>query len=161
MFSDSQLYRLKYQHETIAELVHEFTEDQLRKQVNPGKWSVQQNIAHLTSYQEVFLERLHRIQIDEEEPKFHRYAADNDPRFLEACNKSVTELLEQLRTDRQSILNTLLCTNQEGLSRTAIHPRFGKMDVVGWLEFFLLHEAHHLYTIFMLTADVRTSYIYR
>ena len=157
MFSDSQLYRLKYQHETIAELVHGFTEEQLRKEVNQGKWSVQQNIAHLASYQEVFLERLHSIQT-EDGPAFGRYVADNDPRFLEAANKSVAQLLEQLRTDRQIIQKTL---DSISMQRTAIHARFGKMDVPQWLEFFLLHEAHHLYTIFMLTADLRTSYIYR
>ena len=30
-------------------------------------------------------------------------------------------------------------------ARTGLHPTFGEMDVTAWLEFFLLHEAHHLY----------------
>jgi uncharacterized damage-inducible protein DinB len=156
MFSDSQLYRLKYQHETIAELVHGLPEAQLRKEVDPGKWSVHQNIAHLASYQEVFLERLRRIQT-EHEPQFGRYVADNDPAFLNACGKDVPHLLQELSTRRQSILNTLLSLDEEALRRTAVHAKFGKMDVTSWLEFFLLHESHHLYTIFMLTADLRTS----
>jgi len=156
MFSDSQLYRLKYQHETIAELVHGLSEEDLRKEVNPGKWSVQQNIAHLASYQEVFLERLRRIQT-EDEPQFGRYVADNDPAFLDACSKTAAQLLEQLSTDRQTILNALLSTSEAAQGRTAIHAKFGKMDMTRWLEFFLLHESHHLYTIFMLTADLRTS----
>lgn len=156
MISNSQLYRLKYQHETIVELVHEFTGEQLHKEVIPGKWSVHQNIAHLASYQDVFLERLNLIQT-EHEPQFGRYVADSDPVFLKACGENYVQLLDQICETRESIRNTLLSLNEESLRRTAIHARYGTMNVPRLLEFFLLHEAHHLYTIFMLTADLRTS----
>jgi uncharacterized damage-inducible protein DinB len=156
MFSNSQLYRLKHQHETIAELVSGLTKEQLRMPVNPGKWSAQQNIAHLAAYQPVFLARMMRIQ-KEQSPSFERYVADNDPPFLEASQKNVPDLLEQIRVQRQSIVDMLLSLDETALRRTAIHPRYGNMDVSRWVEFFLLHEAHHLYTIFMLAADLRTS----
>ena len=154
MFSESQLYRLRHQHQTIAELVNGLTEEQLRTPVNPGKWSAQQNIAHLAAYQPVFLVRIQRIQ-SEHEPMFERYVADNDPPFLEASEQTVPELLEHIRKYRNSINEVLLSLDEASLARMAIHPRYGKMDITRWVEFFLLHEAHHLFTIFMLTADLR------
>jgi hypothetical protein len=29
------------------------------------------------------------------------------------------------------------------------------MNIMQWLNFFLLHEAHHLFTIFKLAAELR------
>jgi hypothetical protein len=37
--------------------------------------------------------------------------------------------------------------------RTGLHPTFGEMDVAGWLDFFLLHEAHHLYTALVRVGE--------
>ncbi|HVT60257.1 MAG TPA: DinB family protein [Thermoanaerobaculia bacterium] len=33
------------------------------------------------------------------------------------------------------------------LDRIGVHPAMGPLPIRLWLEFFLLHEAHHLYTI--------------
>ena len=38
-------------------------------------------------------------------------------------------------------------------ARTGLHPTFGEMDVAGWLGFFLLHEAHHLYTALVRVGE--------
>lgn len=138
----------------MAELVHGLTAEQLRMQVNAGKWSVQQNIAHLAAYQPVFLARIQEMQ-HQHEPRFERYVADNDPLFLEACEQTVEVLLQQVREYRNTITDALLALNDSGLRRTAIHTHYGKMDVTRWAEFFLLHEAHHLFTIFKLAADLR------
>jgi hypothetical protein len=154
--SDSQLYRLRYQHLTIKEVVQGLSETQLRQSVNPGKWSVHENIAHLAAYQPAFIVRLRRIS-NEPEPAFDRYVADNDPAFAEAVKEPLEVLLAHTETDRNTILNELLALDEQGLMRTAVHARYGKLNVIQWTEFFLLHEAHHLFTIFMLTADLRKA----
>jgi hypothetical protein len=41
------------------------------------------------------------------------------------------------------------------LNRTGEHPVFGKMNMIKWLHFFLLHEAHHLFTIFKLASGMQ------
>ncbi|HYC27932.1 MAG TPA: hypothetical protein VEB42_03935, partial [Chitinophagaceae bacterium] len=97
-----------------------------------------------------------RIQT-ENEPAFERYIADNDPNFLQAAQKETGELIKLIHQQREIIRQKTLSLERSALSRTAVHARYGKMDVPRWLEFFLLHESHHLYTIFMLTADLRTS----
>jgi DinB superfamily len=32
-------------------------------------------------------------------------------------------------------------------ARVGTHSRFGPLSLAAWIEFFLAHEAHHLYTI--------------
>ncbi|MGB8193125.1 MAG: DinB family protein [Chitinophagaceae bacterium] len=154
MFSDSQLYRLRYQHKTMRELCDGLTEAQLCTHVNEGKWSAHENIAHLVAYQPAFLARMFRIQ-QEEEPLFERYVADNDPAFAETVKQPTAELFDSAEADRDSIARMLLALDEASLMRTGIHARYGKLNVINWVEFFLLHEAHHLFTIFMLTADLR------
>jgi len=52
--------------------------------------------------------------------------------------------LTALRTE----LTELVCTlDEKQLVRTAVHPTLGEMALPLWIEFFLLHEAHHLYVV--------------
>lgn len=41
--------------------------------------------------------------------------------------------------------------------RIGLHPVYGPMTLEGWTEFFLLHEAHHLFTILRLGGSLRTG----
>lgn len=51
-------------------------------------------------------------------------------------------------------LNELIFTlSEKELDRTGVHKKYGDLNIVQWIEFFLLHEAHHLFTIFQLTND--------
>lgn len=154
MFSNSQLYRLRYQHRTVAELVSPFTEEQLRLPVNPGKWSALENVAHLAAYQPVFLERIDMIQ-QQEEPGFGRYVAENDPNFPVMVRQPLSKILDYLVECRARIVQKLESLDEARLKRVGIHLRYGRMDLISWTEFFLLHEAHHLFTIFMLTTELR------
>jgi hypothetical protein len=156
MFSHSQLYRLRYQHQTIAELVSPFTEEQLRLPVNPGKWSVLENVAHLAAYQPVFLERIATIE-RREEPEFGSYVAENDPGFPPMTKQPIQSILEHLMQYRELIIQELESIDEARLRRAGIHLKYGRMDIVAWTEFFLLHEAHHLFTIFKLTAELRKT----
>ena len=152
--SPSALTRLKHQHETIHELVGDLPEQALRRVINPGKWSAFDNIAHLACYQRVFLIRLERIQM-EASPAFPAYVADNDPDFPGYQQRSLPHLFTSIESRRSALLNKLEGMNEVALLRTAAHPRYGLLDTVQWTEFFLLHEAHHLYTIFMLVQGLR------
>jgi hypothetical protein len=42
-------------------------------------------------------------------------------------------------------------------SRVGIHPLFGEMSLALWVEFFLLHEAHHLYVVMTRLGQVKRS----
>jgi DinB superfamily len=146
--------RLQYQHETMPELVKGFSGEQLKIVVNPGKWSVFENMAHLTAYQPVFLKRLQLIE-QNENPLFERYVAENDPGFHTCLKYPLKELQDDLCTQRFLLHKHIIQLGETTLRRTGIHPKFGQLSVSQWTDFFLLHEAHHLFTIFMLVAELR------
>jgi hypothetical protein len=149
MLSASQQTRLNHQHESIPEMTKGFTEQALRVRPENGKWSAYENIAHLASYQPRFIERLKRIE-KEESPLFERYVGDSDPAFFECCEMDYDQLNEHLFTQRFILLNYSSSLNETSLLRIGRHPVFGDLAIPAWIEFFLLHEAHHLFTIFKL-----------
>ncbi len=150
--SASVCSRLQNQHETIYELLNGISEEQLRQRTHKDKWSSFEQVAHLVSYQPVFWQRVQIIQ-QENDPLFGRYIADNDPAFIADCKRSLNGLLNDLRSQRTVITNHLMTLTDSALSRTGRHPRYGLLTLVEWTEFFLLHEAHHLFSIFMLTRS--------
>jgi hypothetical protein len=152
--SDSILTRLQFQHETISELIAGLTEQRLKQRVNPEKWSAFENIAHLAAYQPVFYVRLERI-VSENDPVFERYTADQDPSFSACLEKPLTGLIGAIVRDRLAITAKLKEMNETVLQRTGIHPKFGRLTMAQWAEFFLLHEAHHLFTLFQLVQVLR------
>jgi hypothetical protein len=152
--SASVCSRLQHQHETIQELLNGFSEDQLRQRIHSDKWSAFEQVTHLVIYQPVFMQRMQRIQ-QEDAPMFDRYVADNDPAFIEGCKRSLTELLNDMSAQRITIINYLMTLPASALGKTARHPKYGMLTVAEWTGFFLLHEAHHLFSIFMLTRSAR------
>ena len=154
--SPSILTRLEYQHQTIRELIENISEEQLRHPIHPGKWSAFENIAHLTAYQPVFLQRLKRMQ-EEQDPEFSRYIGAQDPQFPPLLEKTLDQLLEQIDRQRDLILSELKRMDDPTLERVGLHPVYGRFPVKKWAEFFLLHESHHLYTIFVLVQDLHKS----
>ncbi len=145
--------RLNTQLDCLSVILAGAGAEKLDRKSAPEKWSAVQNLAHLARYHEVFLDRLERIRT-EERPLLPRYLAEEDPAWREWPELPLEEVQSRLRSLRGRLIAVIDQLPGSDLSRTAIHPRFGEMSVVEWLEFFLLHEAHHLYRVFQL-ARVR------
>jgi len=148
--------RLQYQHKSLVDIIDGLSDEQVRMHVIPGKWSIFENIVHLQTYQHTAIKRI-RLMLEEDNPAFGSYTAEADPLFLDNCHKSTREVMQDLLTTRKDMAAGILNFTEADLSKTAVHPRYGKMDMIGWLNFFLLHEAHHLFTVFKLTATIKTS----
>ncbi|MDB5134154.1 MAG: DinB family protein [Mucilaginibacter sp.] len=144
--------RLKTQHESIPVIIADVDRPGLEWHPSPGKWSIHDNIAHLASYQPLFISRMNKIA-DQDAPVFERYNADADPEFPGWQSRKTVDLVEQLFIDRETILTLITGLRHKQLSRMGTHPKFGKMTIIEWTEFFLLHEAHHLFTIFQLARS--------
>jgi hypothetical protein len=93
----------------------------------------------------------------EESPIFEAYVADTDPNFYGYQHAALQDLYNSIDSRRAVLLDKLEGMNEVALLRTAAHQRYGLLDITQWTEFFLLHEAHHLYTIFMLVQGLRKS----
>jgi uncharacterized damage-inducible protein DinB len=149
MIYPSLTQRLKEQHKTIAALIIKLNNRQIQLQPKNGKWSIHENIAHLAKYQPVFLDRIRKI-LTMEGHQFDAYRAEDDDEFEIYCAFTPYELLKKISTDREVIYHLITHLPPDRLERTATHPRFGQLTILEWTEFFLLHEAHHLLTIFQL-----------
>jgi hypothetical protein len=149
--------RLKHQQETMAELIKGLSEEQLKEHINPEKWSAFENIVHLVAYQPIFLQRL-QVIAHNENPLFERYTADSDPVFHQYMSRSLKELLEDYSTQRFLIINHVTQLSETTLRREGSHPLYGRFNISQWTDFFLLHEAHHFFTIFMLTSALRKTF---
>jgi hypothetical protein len=141
--------RLQFQHETVEELIKGYSEEQLRTRVVHDKWSSFENTAHLVRYQLVFQQRIERILV-ENIPEFERYAAENDSAFDGYLQQSLQQLLQSLYSVRKQIYQQLQGLTNDQLTMSGRHPKYGNLSLVQWTEFFLLHEAHHLFTMFQL-----------
>jgi uncharacterized damage-inducible protein DinB len=146
--------RLQYQHKSLVDMIDGLSEEQIRRKVNPGKWSVFENIIHLQTYQHTFIKRV-RLILAGDNPAFERYTAESDPLFLDGCQQSFREVMQDFIAHRKEIAAGVLSFPATDYAKTGIHPAFGKMNLLQWLNFFLLHEAHHLFTIFKLSAELR------
>jgi hypothetical protein len=59
-----------------------------------------------------------------------------------------------LDKDRKAIFQLVCSIPEEKLARTGIHKKYGRLTILQWTEFFLLHEAHHIFTIFKLANGI-------
>ena len=148
------LTRLQTQHQAIDLLINHISDANLRRQVVVGKWSVFENLVHLATYQHTFFKRI-GIILQETKKEFPRYTAEADPLFHDNLERGTSAILEDLRQKREGIVAMLNGLNDDELKRVGLHPAYGEMNIIQWAEFFLLHEAHHLFTIFKLVAELK------
>lgn len=141
--------RLRVQHLTLGEIIEPVSHDQLQEEVRPGKWTAFENAAHLAAFHAVYKKRI-EIMLKEDGPQFEPYVWQNDPVFAEFKSVSKDGLLERYVNDRNELMAQVDAISAEDLQRTGIHGVYGQFSIAQWLEMFVLHEAHHLFTIFQL-----------
>lgn len=154
ILNDVTLSRLKIQHEVIEILILGLGENQLKSHPIPDKWSVHENIAHLTCYQIRVIDRTKKI-LEQTNPIFPAYIPEEDPEFPKFLAMTTDQLLTHLKEKRTEIVKLISNLTETELSRTGTHGKFGKMNLIEWTEFFLLHEAHHQHTIFKLVRIIK------
>jgi uncharacterized damage-inducible protein DinB len=148
MMNENTLRRLETQLEVIPILLAGASEESIVARPVSGQWSARENLAHLARYHAVFLERLRRI-LEEDSPDLGRYRAEEDPAWPEWSGLSLDEILARLKALRPEIVDLVMGLSDEEINRTGVHPLLGEMSLSRWMEFFLLHEAHHLYVVML------------
>lgn len=148
--------RLQYQHKSLIEIIDDLSDDEIRRVVIPGKWSIFENIVHLETYQHTFIHRVRKI-MEGNRPVFTVYKAESDPLFLDHCHKSSREVIQDLMSTRKDIASSMIIFVESELERRGVHPTYGEMTLSAWLNFFLLHESHHLFTIFKLAGLIKAA----
>lgn len=146
MLSPSLASRLESQLDALPLVVGQAAEPALRERPPSGQWSPHENLAHLARHHEVFLWRIRRI-LEEDRPRLPRYRAEEDPEWPAWVACATDEVRRRLLELRRELVTMMRALSKAELDRAGIHSVFGQMTIPQWLEFFLLHEAHHLYVI--------------
>jgi len=136
--------RLRTQLDALATVLGVGTPDAVSRRPQTGKWSAHENLAHLARHHEVMLERL-RLILNEDLPHLPRYKAEEDAEWERWRVLPLAEVLTLLRAQRNEIVRLVDSLDAEDLARSGVHPSLGALAIPDWIEFFLLHEAHHLY----------------
>jgi uncharacterized damage-inducible protein DinB len=143
----STLSRLKTQLDSLPDVLGAATPEELSRRPSSGKWSARENLAHLARHHEIMLARVRRI-LSEDAPRLDRYDAASDSEWPRYAAMSTGEMLEQLRMSRTQLIAIVETLTPEQMARVGVHTRMGPMPLSTWLEFFILHEGHHLYAVF-------------
>jgi uncharacterized damage-inducible protein DinB len=145
--------RLDHQLDALT-LVLRDSVGRLHERSASGKWSAHEHLAHMARVQAVLLERLDAI-LSEERPPLARYRAENDGEWPQWAALPTEVALARLRADRDALRRKVDGLSEAALARVGIHPAFGPLSIPEWLDFFLLHEAHHLYQVLIRVAEAR------
>ena len=148
----SLVARLSTQHETIPAIISPLDHTRLLLRPQPDKWHIKDNIAHLARYQMIFMDRVQQL-LATEQPVFERYRAEEDPEFANWQDLALEQLIATLNADRKAIFHGINGMQDHELEQVGCHRKYGDLTMIQWTEFFLLHEAHHIFTIFQLAHD--------
>jgi RimJ/RimL family protein N-acetyltransferase/uncharacterized damage-inducible protein DinB len=140
------LPRLVTQLDALPLLLGDASPEALRRRTASGKWSAHENLAHIARVNELFLGRVQRI-LAENAPAIPQYRAEEDADWPAWAALSTDEVRQRLTVLRSDLVGVAARLTPAELARPGTHSRFGPMPLTLWIEFFLLHEAHHLYTI--------------
>jgi len=141
--------RLASQFGSWASIVGDPVSARLERVPSPGKWNGREHLAHITRMHGVCSARI-RVILARESPTLPAYRAEKDPTWAQWRQIPVPELLETAARRRETLVETVQELSDAELDRIGVHTRLGPMPMSEWLEFFLLHESHHLYEIFKL-----------
>lgn len=155
--SSSVSTRLHYQHKVLVDIIDGLGEDMIRKPSAPGKWSIFETIVHLQTYQHIFIRKTKEI-LTGQTPAFSVDTPDTDPLFLENCKKSMREIMQDMLAIRKQMTAEMHGFPDTDLAKKGTHPVYGTLTLAEWINFFLLHEAHHLFVIFKQSAEIKKGF---
>ncbi|HMQ47654.1 MAG TPA: DinB family protein [Saprospiraceae bacterium] len=142
--------RLSGQHEVGMTIMLDTPDSILSRRPASDKWSVFEHFAHLVRYQHLFIQKVDRI-LTELNPSIPRYAAENDAAFKSWLQNDKEWQIHQLINDRFAVYNQFLEFTDQILKKPGTHPVYGRLTLMEWHEFFVLHEAHHLHAMWKMS----------
>jgi len=127
----------------IREMVKDVSDKKLSKRID-GKWSVKDQIGHLTDMEELHEFRFHEFIAGKEKLS----AADMKNQKTEDAKhykKKIKKLIKDFRKSRLHFIKQLEKADEELLQRKSIHPRLNApMRLIDMVYFICEHDDHHL-----------------
>lgn len=138
--------RLRGVHARLDELLAGVDDRSAKVQVD-GKWSIAQNVGHLSDVEELWQERLDDLRNGKKV-----YSPAAGPRFQEMAkrhqDRPLAETLQEFRTRRARLVDALAQASPELQQASAFHERLQvPMRLVDCAQFYAEHDDHHLLRI--------------
>lgn len=114
---------------------------------SPATWSAIENVAHVARHLDVFLQRIDRL-VAERAISVVPYDAALDPDWEAWRGLSVPATLDRLRSLHERLEARVRTLTPDDWTTCGTHARMGRLTLDEWVEFVLLHEAHHFYVAF-------------
>jgi DinB family protein len=120
------------------------TPRQMRTRPAPGKWSVQEILAHLDDVEEIGMRARVAAMIEREEPRL--LAFDQEKRALERRydRKDPRKSLASFIRQRRSNLKWLRTLRPAELRRKGIHQKVGEVTAAEMIHEWAFHDLGHL-----------------
>ena len=141
--------RLGAQFDAWPSVVGDLSSPGLETRPAEGKWNAREQLAHIARMHGVCAARI-RVILARELPTLPAYRVERDPSWERWRQYSVTDLLAVAAGRRVDLMAMVRALDDPALDRVGVHAELGPLPLSEWLEFFLVHEAHHLYAIFKL-----------
>ena len=130
----------------LKALVLDLNDDDAHRQVE-GKWSIAQNIGHLSDVEELWQERL-----DDLKKGNKTYSPAVGARFQELAKRHqaspVNAIIRELKDRRSRLVDALASASPELQQASAFHERLQvSMRLVDCAQFYAEHDDHHLLRI--------------
>lgn len=149
--SASIITRLQTQHLDLRKILADVSTEALHKKQDQS-WSMYEHLIHLAVYQPRFIHRLNDI-VQNQASVFSAYDTKKDPLFQEYQQLEVMDIWDRIQERREDLISIAEALTDAQLSKTGTHALYGSMSVGDWIDFFLLHEAHHMYRMLMLKLE--------
>jgi uncharacterized damage-inducible protein DinB len=109
----------------------------------PGKWSIQQLVAHVADTDLVFADRIKRV-IAEDRPQLLAFDETKWAKALQYELQSTPDAIELLALNRRVMANLLRALPPEAFARVGVHTERGEMTLETLMEYVTRHLDHHL-----------------
>ncbi len=139
---------------SITKLVKGLTPRQLAKSPAPGKWSIQEIVAHLADCELVFSVRCRWIAF-EDHPTLVPFDQDKWASGRVREKESFAQTLERFRVLREAELRFAKTLPKADLARTGRHLERGEVGLGETLETCAGHDVNHLQQIAALRQKLR------
>jgi uncharacterized damage-inducible protein DinB len=121
-----------------------------------NKWSIKENIGHLSDLETIWLGRLDDILAG----KKYLRTADLENKKTNLANhniKSIAELIKEFENVRAKTIVNISGLNKDDINKFALHPRLNKpMKVIDLFYFVAEHDEHHLTKITNFKAAINS-----
>ena len=140
----------------IQALIRGLSPKKLSTRPNPGKWSIQEIINHLTETEMVMCCRARWIAF-EDKPTLVPFDQEKWAKGWAREKEPVAATLERLRILRKSHLRLFKSVPKADFKRTGFHPERGVVSLKEQLETVAGHDLNHLGQIQRLAASLKVK----